>query len=327
MKELNLVVSSAGRRVELIKRFQKAKRDLGIKGRIIAVDCSDTAPACFFADQSYRICRISEEGFIHEMMEICKKENASAIIPTIDTELLKLSQSAEAIEREMGTKTIISNEAMIQICRNKYHTADFLQENGFSVPRYLTKEDIRTRRYDFPLFIKPLDGSSSVNALRINNQKELDFFISYIEKPIVSEFAEGIEYTVDILCDFSSKPITIVPRRRLAVRSGEISKGLIEKNRSVISEMKRLMERLKPIGPVTVQVICQGDRIRIIEINPRFGGGVPMSMAAGANSAEAIYRLLRGETLKYEEGYQDGLLCVRFDDAVFIDAEGAVVPW
>jgi carbamoyl-phosphate synthase large subunit len=135
----------------------------------------------------------------------------------------------------------------------------------------------------------------------------------------VQQKLSGTEYTIDVLCGFNSLPVTIVPRVRLAARGGEVLKGQIDKNKFIISECKRLIERLKPVGPITVQgFLTQAHRFYFLEINPRFGGGVPMSIKAGADSCANLYRLLSGETLSYNEDYQDGLIFSRFDDSVIV---------
>ena len=36
-----------------------------------------------------------------------------------------------------------------------------------------------------------------------------------------------------------------------------------------------------------------------IKINPRYGGGAPLSMKAGARSAEALLTLLSGDVVEY----------------------------
>lgn len=322
MKEINLLITSAGRRVELIRCFQNAKKKLGVSGKIIAADMSNTAAACFFADQSARICRIDSPDYMDELMDICKRQSIHAIIPTIDTELYKLSEGKERIEQQTGAKVITQDMKVICLCRDKYKTTDFFQQNGFDTPRYITKEALLNREYEFPLFIKPLDGSSSINAFKLHNQEEVSFFTKYIANYILQEYIEGVEYSVDVFCDFDGNPVSIVPRRRLAVRSGEILKGITEKQQIVIREVKRLVSCLPLVGPVTVQGILRGESFYLIEMNPRFGGGAPMSIKAGADSTEGIYRLLCGEKLTYASDFEEGLLSIRFDDAIFINSQG-----
>lgn len=145
--------------------------------------------------------------------------------------------------------------------------------------------------------------------------------------PIVQDFMEGEEFTVDIFLDFDSNIITIVPRLRIATRSGEISKGKIIKDRGIINDIKRLMRVLKPIGHITVQLMKTKKGIEYIEINPRFGGGAPMSIQSGADSCENLYRLLMGERLEYNENYRDNIIFLRFDYSICLDENMELIQW
>ena len=316
-KKINVLILSAGRRVELVNCFKNAAKELGIDGTIIAADLSDTAPAIYFADKHYLIPRIGTEFYLEEVLKICKEEQISLVVPTIDTELLLLAENKERIEAQTGAKVLVSSLSVIQICRNKRESQRFFEENGFGVPKEI--KNIYKEEVTFPVFIKPLDGSSSINAFPVNSQKELEFFYSYIEKPIVQELIQGEEYTVDVFLDFEGTIITIVPRRRLATRSGEIAKGRIVKDREIIEDVTRLMQILKPIGHITVQCMKTEKGIQYIEINPRFGGGAPMAIKAGADSCKNLYRLLRGEKLTYNEEFKENITFLRFDDAIMLD--------
>ena len=143
--------------------------------------------------------------------------------------------------------------------------------------------------------------------------------MEYIKEPMVQEFIEGTEYSVDVFCDFDSNPITVVPRIRLATRGGEIAKGQISRDREIINDVMRMLDILKPVGHITIQCMKTKRGIEYIEINPRFGGGAPMSIDAGADSCENLYRLLLGEKLQYNEDYKDGMLFVRFDKSISIN--------
>lgn len=325
---MNVLFLSVGRRVELVKCFKKAANDLNLNNKIIGADISNTAPALYFCDKRYLIPKIGESNYIDSIIEICNIENISIIIPTIDTELLILSENKSNIEDKTKAKVLISNKEVINICRNKINTQEFFEKNNFGVPRQIIEEDIVTKNYKFPLFIKPKDGSSSINAFKVNNKEELLFFKEYVPNPIIQEMISGDEYTIDVFCDFDSKPITIVPRKRLAVRSGEISKGLIKKDAIIIEDIKRLVKVLKPIGHITVQCIkTDNNEIKYLEINPRFGGGAPMSIKAGADSPMNIYKLLMNDKLQYNEDYKDNVICLRFDDAIALDSNGELLQW
>lgn len=323
----NILILSAGRRVELVNCFRNAVAKLKkshpeFGSKIVAADLSTLAPAGYFADAYVNLPRIGAYGYIDALIKIIREQQISLVVPTIDTELLILAGERKRLESETEAKILVSDIPVVETCRDKIHTCHYLMEHGFDIPKLITEEDIQDEALQFPLFIKPLNGSSSVNAFKVNNRKELSFFRDYIEEPIIQEYISGEEYSVDVFLDFESNIISIVPRLRMAVRSGEILKGKIVKDQGIIESVKKLMEQLKPIGHITVQCIKTGEKIKYIEINPRFGGGAPMSIMSGADSCVFLYRLLLGEQLNYQENYRDGDIYLRFDQSICVDAEG-----
>ena len=325
MTEYNILILSAGRRVELVQSFQKAAKRLNIESNVVAGDCSETAPAIYFADRKAILPRINEDNYVDEIINVCKREGIRLVIPTIDTDLLLLSEERERIESESGAVVLISSTEVISICRDKINTQKFLEENGFKIPKMYSEEELDSGELEFPLFIKPKSGSSSINTFKVNNIEELATYKSLIKEPIVQDFMEGKEFTVDVFLDFDGNLITVVPRLRMATRSGEISKGKIVKDREIIEDIKRLVEVLKPIGHITVQLMKTNKGISYIEINPRFGGGAPMSIQSGADSCENLYRLLMGENLEYNENYRDNIMFFRFDNSICVDENMEIV--
>lgn len=255
--DINILILSVGRRVELIECFRNAAQKLKINSKIIATDISSTAPAVYFADKRYQIPRIGEEGYLQSIVDICQTENVKLIVPTIDTELKILADYKNWIEEKCDAKVLISDKRVIDICRNKKNTQKFFEENGFGVPKEIKMDEIPL---EFPVFIKPLDGSSSINTFKVNNVEELEFFKKYIKNPIIQEFMSGTEYTIDAFLDFDGNIISVVPRIRLATRAGEVLKGKISKDRDIIDDVKRLLNVLKPIGQITIQCMKTNKR-------------------------------------------------------------------
>ncbi len=317
--EYNILILSAGRRVELVQCFQKAAKLNNSK--IIAGDCSNTAPALYFADDKVILPRISNGNYIEEIINACNIKNISLIIPTIDTELLILSENRSKIEKETNALVLISDLNVIKICRDKINTNNFLKDNNFGVPKLYTKEEIINNEIKYPCFIKPINGSSSIGAYKVNNEKEFKSYSSVLDNYMLQDLMVGEEYTVDVFLDFNSNIITIVPRIRLATRGGEILKGKIVKDREIINDVTKLMSVLKPIGHITVQLMKTCNGIEYIEINPRFGGGAPMSIMAGADSCNNLFEILKGNNLSYNENYEDNINFFRFDQAIMVKDE------
>ncbi len=258
---------------------------------------------------------MQDADYIPQLLGICKVDHIDLLIPTIDTDLLVLSQNVAKFD-EIGTKVLISKPDKIAICRDKNYTAKFFESCGLNTPR--TVNDYQLYQGPYPCFIKPKDGSSSINAFKVENEFELKGYIEQVGDYIVQPFIEGTEYTVDIFCDYEVYPVFITPRIRVAVRAGEVLKTEIAMDEKIIEECRKLIARFQPCGPMTVQLIRQnrtGDDY-YIEINPRFGGGAPLSMKAGARSAETILKLLSGEKGDYSDVIDDGAVYSRFDQSV-----------
>lgn len=319
MKKYNILILSVGRRVELVNCFKNAARSLKIDSTIIGADYSKTAPALYFSDIAYQLPKISSLDYIENIIKCCNENDISVIVPTIDTELLPLSKNKNIIESSTNAKLLISDYSKIEICRDKTKTQRFLESNGFKAPHMYTEEELNNTRIEFPLFIKPKDGSSSINAKAVYSYDELRTNMKSIKNYIVQDFIEGTEFTIDAFLDFESRIITIVPRQRIATRSGEILKGRIVKDRMIIEEVRKLLEILKPIGHITIQCMKTDRGIEFIEINPRFGGGAPMSIKAGADSCKNLYRILMNQKLNYNEDYKENLLFLRFDSCICLN--------
>lgn len=317
MKELHILVTGVGRRVELMQAFRQAALKLNINLKLYGVDMLGTAPALAYCDYTRKICGMRESNYIQELLDICVEDKIDLVMPTIDTDLLVLSQNVDKFET-VGTKVLVSKSDKILVCRDKNNTGKFFESCGLHAPR--TYNDYREYKGPFPCFIKPKDGSSSINAFKAEDSKELKVYVNQVDNYIIQPFIEGKEYTIDIFADFEGNPIYITPRERLQVRAGEVLKTQICMNKIMIEESKKLIDAFKPCGPMTVQLI-QDKNTGInyyIEINPRYGGGAPLSMKSGARSAEVLLMLLCGEYVEYQETSCNGAVYSRFDQSVCI---------
>jgi HAD superfamily hydrolase (TIGR01549 family) len=313
---MNILFTGVGRRIELLQAFRNAALVLNKELKIYGADMAGTAPALAYCDYVRRVVAMKDPGYIQNLLDICITDHINLLIPTIDTDLLVLSENKERFE-EIGTRVMISAPEMIRICRDKNNTSQFFVDCGLHAP--MPVNDWQEYKSGYPAFIKPKDGSSSINAFKVENEEELEVYAGQVEDYIVQPFISGHEYTIDIFCDWNGDPISIVPRERLQVRAGEVLKTQIYMDLLMIQEMKTLCKAFKPCGPMTVQLIRDDKGIDwYIEINPRFGGGAPLSMKAGARSAEAILKLMDGEVIEYCTEISDGAIYSRFDQSVCI---------
>lgn len=314
---MNILFTCVGRRVELIQCFKDAAKECKINLKIFATENDDTAPALRFCNKYFLVPKIQDKKYVSSLLTICKNNKINAIIPTIDTDLLLLSKCKQDFEN-LNTKIIISNLSEIKICRNKLLTAAFFSKIGINTPKII--ENYKNYNGPFPVFLKPTSGSSSINTYKLNNTEEVKLITKKIKNFIILQFIEGTEYTVDTFNDFDGKPLLITPRIRIAVRSGEVSKTQIVNDKTIINEIKKIMKHLTLIGPSTIQLIRSNydNKDYFIEINPRFGGGSPISIKAGANSPVLLLKLLNGCKIKKNIKYNaiDKSIWSRFDQSI-----------
>lgn len=317
---MKILFTSIGRRVELVEAFKNASKKLNVDLIIVGADISETAPAMFFCDEKIIVPKIKSEDYIPTLLNICEKKRINCLIPTIDTDLLILAKNKSRFEK-VGTKVLVASAEKVALCRDKKLTANYFNSLGLRSPEPVN--DINLYNCGFPAFIKPKDGSSSINAFKINGIEELKTYSKNIEDYIIQPFIEGKEFTIDIFCDYQGNVVFITPRERVAVRAGEVLKTRIHQDDIMIDEMKKLVEDFKPSGQITVQLIQDKNTGKnyYIEINPRFGGGAPLSIKAGADSAMAILMMLSGKSLSYVPyAARDNEIYSRFDQSVCVQA-------
>lgn len=317
MRKISILLTSVGRRVELVEAFRNAALRLGVSLNVFGADISWSAPAMQFCDRAVNVPQISDSSYIPKLLSICKTEHINALIPTIDTDLLLLAKH-RADFLAVGTVVCVAAPEKVALCRDKRLTVNYFRSLGLHAPEAV--DDIRAYTGGFPAFIKPLDGSSSIGADRADSEEELERLAAGLNGYIVQPFVKGEEYSVDIFCGLEGNPIYITPRQRLAVRSGEVLKTKIAHDPVTEQEILRLCKDFAPIGGITVQFIRSITGVNhYIEINPRFGGGAPLSMKAGADAAEAMLRILAGEQLQYHpNAAENGAIYSRFDQSVCV---------
>lgn len=318
---VRLLLTCVGRRVELVEAFRRAADRARIKLTIFGTDVNWLAPAMHRVDRGILVHPIREGTYIEELRDVVRKNHINLLVPTIDTELPLLAAALDRFTK-IGCRALVSSPRVVDICRDKWETFRVLSNAGIDVPRTTTWSDALTEPdHQFPLFLKPRFGSAGIGSSIINDRAELETLGKRVGEPIVQEFVAGVEHTMDVYTGLDGVPRCVVPRRRLEVRTGEVSKGLIVKDPAIMAIGKRVAEVLGECrGVVTVQCIVQPDgRIRAIEINPRFGGGAPLAIHAGADFPHWLLWEHLGRKVRISPtAFADDMLMLRYDESVFV---------
>lgn len=314
----NILVLSAGRRVELVQAFQQAVQKHIPTAKVYTTDLyPDISAACQVADAFFKAPRVTSAEYIDFLLDLCQQHGIGLVVPTIDTELIVLSNNKEKFDA-IGTTAVIADKNLVMACRDKRETAKIFASLEIDQPEIYNRESIK-----FPCFCKPYDGSCSIGAMALFSEEMLTNDILADDRNMFMELIgkEYKEYTVDAYYNKIGKLCCLVPRERLEIRAGEVSKGATRKN-FVYDYLLNKLDKLEgAIGCITVQVFAnpETESIKSLEINPRFGGGFPLAHAAGADYPEwLIKEYLLGQEIKFYDGWEDNLLMLRYDAKVIV---------
>lgn len=317
MTSLNVLITAASRRVPLVRAFRRALDDNG-GGSVIVTDVNPLSPAVYTADRAFRVSMASDAGYVDEILAISAAADVGLVVPTIDDDLAPLSSSASRFVAA-GIRVAVSSADTITICNDKHATCRTLVAKGIAAATSFLPADLPPEP-EFPLFIKPRFGRGSVAAFPVRNARELAFFLEYVPQPVIESYLDGPEFTIDMLCDFSGRPLSIVPRERIVIRAGVTDRGRTIRDPRLVDLAVSCASAFEFAGPVNIQCRIVGGRPIVFEINPRFSGGIPLTIAAGADFPRMLVELTCGAHVAPSiGGFRENVWITNYETAIFLE--------
>jgi carbamoyl-phosphate synthase large subunit len=312
----NVLITSAARKVLLVRAFRAAMAGLG-GGRVLAADLSPWAVALLEADGVASLPRTDDAGFGDALDRACATDRIGLVVPTRDDELPVMAALRDRLATA-GTVILVSSEAAVAACRDKLRFAEAVAAAGLDCPRTV---DAPVR--GFPVFIKPRVGAGGRGAAVVATPEALaqahDAIVADGGEPLIQEVVDGTEFTIDVFIDRDGRPISCIPRERVVVVAGESVVSRTVRDNDLSEATLRLCAALELTGHLTVQALRSPDRIVFLEVNPRYGGAANLGFAAGAPTPEYAIRSARGERLDPRLGlYEDDMVMLRYADDRFV---------
>jgi len=322
-ERVNILLTCVGRRVSLLDAFRGALAALGVEGKVFGADWSRLAPAFHVADEAFVVPGVNAPNYVDVLLDVCERRDVDLVVPLIDWELTTLADACDRFEA-VGSRVVVSSSEVTRTCWDKREAFRCLSARGVATPRLLSFKEALGG--PFPVIAKDRYGSGSKRVRRLHSPSAMKRMGRRRKHLIIQEYVEGREYTVDVYTGLDGRPRVAVPRWRIQVRSGEVSKGMTVRHPDVIRESMHLTEVLGGCrGVITCQcrVAADGD-VKFFDVNPRFGGGVPLAIRAGADFPKWLIQEHLGHTPDIDpDAWESGLVMVRYDEAVFCRAEDA----
>lgn len=272
----------------------KSLKMVNFAGKILATD-SDPLSVGFHMAHDFCVMPLvkNEEEFVDKLFDIIKWHNVDLLMPSSGFDIYLYSKYKAELEK-LGALAVVSDPDNLEICRDKLKTYNFLKTD-FDLP--FTASD--SKEFErFPLIAKPRFGKGSRNVIKVEDARELRYVTEKFKDMIFQEFLPGEEYTIDVLSDLDKNAILAVPRVRLQTKEGISTKGRIVRHPVLEHECMKIAEAVGIRGPCCIQMKeSKEGRLKLVEINPRMGGGTIFSTLAGANLPALIVALAEGKKI------------------------------
>lgn len=315
----NILILSAGTRNKIVQYFKNA---LAGKGKVIATDMSNIAPAVYEADKFYQVPCMTDEGYIDVIFDICKKENITAILSLIDPELSLLAENEEKF-RDLGVTVIGSSYELCEMSLDKMQMYEWLVGHGYNAARsYVNKEifyeDVKNNTISYPVFVKPVRGSASIAISKVYDKETLELLWAHDDNLMIQEFLAGQEIGADVYIDMmSGEVVSIFTKKKLVMRAGETDKSVSFKDEKLFKLIEKFVKDAGYRGQIDIDIFDIDGEYYISEVNPRFGGGYPHAYECGCDHMGLIVKNLeRSANAKNIGVYDEGIYMMKYNEVM-----------
>lgn len=320
----NILILSAGTRNKVVQYFKKA---LSGKGLVIATDCSNLAPAIYDADKYYIVPRMTDDGYLDVILDICKNEKISGVFSLIDPELSLLANNVDKFE-SVGTRVIGSSYELCERSLDKYEMYKWLVENGYKCAKsYMDKDeffaDLENETAKFPVFVKPARGSASISISKVTDRETVDLLFAHEDGLMIQEFLDGQEIGADVYIDMiTGEVVSIFTKKKIKMRAGETDKAVSFKDEKLFELIKEFVIRAGYRGQIDIDIFDINGEYYISEVNPRFGGGYPHAYESGSDHMSLIVNNLEGKANKSVIGnYRENTYMMKYNELKVIEPD------
>jgi carbamoyl-phosphate synthase large subunit len=301
-KQINILFLGGAKRVSLAEYLIESGKELNKTVNIFSYELDQYVPVASIGKIIIGL-KWNDSNILKHLKQTIQENNIHIVLPFVDGATIVASR----LKNEMKNIFIpVSPELTCDIMFDKVKANTWFQNNGIPVPAY---------DGNLPAIAKPRKGSASQGLIIIKTMLGWDNFKSCSKEDdyLIQSYLTADEYTVDVYVSGEGKLISVIPRKRMEVTSGEATKSITVKDKEVIELSKDVISKINFHGPITLQFLREKKtkKLFMMEINPRFGGGVVTSIKAGANSCMMLLNEYLGNPIQEVTEWEENLIMTR----------------
>lgn len=310
----NVLLTSAGRRVDTVSFFQAALRGRGV---VVAADSDRDAPALQRADVAVVTPPATSPEFIASLLDACLEHDIRLVVPSLEQELMPLALATDAFAAA-GVVLVVPTSDVVALCQDKVRAAGFLHGLGILAPTSYLSLAAALQAVDaggirFPLIVKPRWGTTSLGLEVVDSRDDLaDVHRLLVRRlarnafpgvtspdldaaVLIQSKLDGVEFGLDIINDLSGRYVCTLVKRKLRMRAGQTDRAVSVRDARLESIGRVIGSALGHVGLLDCDVIDTGAQAQVLDLNPRIGGGYPFAHLAGADYPAALIAWASGE--------------------------------
>lgn len=307
MKQPDLTVLMLGgaRRVSMAELLIRSGKRLGYNVKIVSYELTQQVPIAVTGKVVTGL-KWKDPGVVDDILRVVSEYEVNIILPFVDG---SISVAARCKERMPTLFVPVSDPTISSLMFDKILAAKEFEEAGIPIPR--TYKIINA---EMPVIAKPRFGSASRGIHIFHDIEDLMHLKDLSEYLLQEYIEEKKEYTVDCYVSQEGEILVTVPRERLEVMGGEVTRTITTRLPQLEEMSREVIEKFNLRGPVTLQFLydIKADRYLLMEVNPRLGGGVICSIYAGAPITDYILSEALGVEVRQCDDWINNTLMARY---------------
>lgn len=306
---ITILMLGGARRVSLAEQLIRSAKRLGHEVKLISYELLKEVPIAVVADVVVGL-RWSDPDVVADICRLCKEREVDIILPFVDGAIEIASLCKEQLP-EVFVPVVESGLANVMF--DKIEAAKRFKEAGLPIPRTYSALNA-----EMPAIAKPRHGSAS-RGIKIFHDIDDLMHLENLKEYLVQEYIEhNREYTVDCYISQEGEILVTVPRLRIEVMGGEVTRTRTVDIPMLIDMSREVLAHFGFRGPVTLQFLENTDngQFKLMEINPRLGGGVICSIFAGAPITDYIILESLGSPVHPTDDWSPDTLMARYQKEV-----------